>query len=709
MVKKQFYGIKKLIDNFGKNEWILILEIGIYVIVFSILTILRFYSLQTYAYDLGNYNQALYTTLFDGKFLFYTTDITANPSGNLFGVHFSPIFLLMLPIYALLPSPSTILIIQSIFLALGAVPIYLIAIKKLENRNWGLVFATLYLLNPAVQGVNWYDFHPEAFLPVFILFSFYFYDSKMFGRFFASIFLTLICLEFSAILIIFLLFYLIIETKPWIRNSYIRHSKELKIISITFLFSLLWLLFSLWVIQRVNPVVQPLTGNIYWGEVGANSLLEIPGQVISNPMTVVGALSYDGLEKLGYLLALLGFVGFLPIFKPLIFICFMPWVPIAFISNFPSFYQLGTQYPTFLIPFLFYGAILGMRKLLGLTIRVNYGVKLKRIAYALIILPLVLFPFFSPLNGGPFLSYPHIKYGVPSINEHSEQVLGLVNLIPPKAAVITQNNIFPLVSSRSNAYMFPIAVRYPPEVSFYNVLDDLLNSTEFILVDMKSDVLVSALVLSYPLVAKDFGLYASADGAILLKRNYSDNPILFEPINEIFNHDSLVFLDGTVIIDENSNSGKVVFLSKSSRDKTDFWYGPYIFLPPGRYETVFRIKIENPTVGDLITLDISSFIYTIDIEYAGSKKDGYHLLFNLKETGEKENFGSIKLNYPEINETDQYLEFNIEFFVDSFGTFEFRGVDPEKNADIYIDEIRLIQIQPSGKLNLEIQEDFSLK
>lgn len=61
------------------------------------------YALQTYAYDLGNYNQAIYTTASGTGFLYYTADLLANPLGSIFGVHISIALLEILPIYIFFP------------------------------------------------------------------------------------------------------------------------------------------------------------------------------------------------------------------------------------------------------------------------------------------------------------------------------------------------------------------------------------------------------------------------------------------------------------------------------------------------------------------------------------------------------------------------------------------------------------------------------
>ena len=321
---------------------------------------MKYYSFQTYAYDLGIYNQALHTPLYNGQLFYNTADLLANPTGNLFGIHFSPILLVIFPFYLLYTAPPTLLVIQTFALALGALPLYLLALKKLKSEKWALVLAILYLLNPALQGVNWYDFHPEAFLPMLLLFSIYFFETKKTKLYLASVILTLFCIEFAALLLVFLAVYFILSLKPWKRDQL--DVSKLKFAAVTILLSFVWLIVSIQIMHAINPLVRPMSGETFWGEIGAKNILDIPAQAVTNPERVIQALTFDGNLKLVYLLVLLGSVAFLPLFEPLIVICLAPWLITCFISNYLPFYQFGDQYPAYILSFLFYGAVLGLGK-----------------------------------------------------------------------------------------------------------------------------------------------------------------------------------------------------------------------------------------------------------------------------------------------------------------------------------------------------------
>src|SRR2546428_8880802 len=141
----------------------------IYGVVFSILTGLRIYALDAQAYDLGIYHQSMYTTLFNHRFFFNTIDLPSNPSGSVFGVHFSPILLLLLIPYALVPSPLTLTVLQTWAIALAALPLYALGRRVLHSERIAFVVGVVYLLHPATQGINLFDFYPESFFPLRVL------------------------------------------------------------------------------------------------------------------------------------------------------------------------------------------------------------------------------------------------------------------------------------------------------------------------------------------------------------------------------------------------------------------------------------------------------------------------------------------------------------------------------------------------------------
>ena len=186
----RYFDIKGIFKKVDFQLALLLSFILTYVVFFSYVTISRMFALQTYAYDLGIYNQAIHSTLTGHGFLYYTADLVANPSGSVFGVHVTFILLIITPFYGLFAAPQTLLVVQSLALALAAIPVYLLAENKLQSKNLALVFSSVFLLSPALMGINWYDFHPEAFIVLPMLFAFYFAEKNRWVPYFIS---TIVC------------------------------------------------------------------------------------------------------------------------------------------------------------------------------------------------------------------------------------------------------------------------------------------------------------------------------------------------------------------------------------------------------------------------------------------------------------------------------------------------------------------------------------
>ena len=151
-----------------KFEIALITAIIIYTTIFSISTIRKNYVFNSYAWDLGVFNQVFHNTVFEGKFFRYNADLYLNPSGNYFAIHFSPILFLVLPFYYLFPSIEFLLIFKSLILALGAIPLFYLSKELLENKTLSLFISITYLISPGIHGANWFDFQQQIFLPLFI-------------------------------------------------------------------------------------------------------------------------------------------------------------------------------------------------------------------------------------------------------------------------------------------------------------------------------------------------------------------------------------------------------------------------------------------------------------------------------------------------------------------------------------------------------------
>ena len=88
---------------------------------------------------------------------------------NWLGDHSSLILIPLAPVFALAPHAITLLGLQTLALAAGAVPVWLLARRELPAGPLPLACAALYLLQPALGYMNLFEFHPETLAVPFLL------------------------------------------------------------------------------------------------------------------------------------------------------------------------------------------------------------------------------------------------------------------------------------------------------------------------------------------------------------------------------------------------------------------------------------------------------------------------------------------------------------------------------------------------------------
>lgn len=91
-----------------------------------------------------------------------------------FANHIAPDLLLLLPIYYFYQSPLTLLFAQAILVSFTAVVLYLVAADLTKNRAASLLIGAAFLLNPGTHAILLFDFHMEAFVPLFFILTFYY-------------------------------------------------------------------------------------------------------------------------------------------------------------------------------------------------------------------------------------------------------------------------------------------------------------------------------------------------------------------------------------------------------------------------------------------------------------------------------------------------------------------------------------------------------
>ena len=142
-----------------------------------------------YGFDLSFYEQSVWNTV-HGRFLQVSaTDF----SSSLLGTDAILILALIAPFYAVVPSPFTMLFLETLVVGLGALPIFWLARERLKNPWAGLLLAAAYLWLLPVQNANLYEWRERPMAMGFWLWAFYFYQRGRFKTFGVFALLVLCC------------------------------------------------------------------------------------------------------------------------------------------------------------------------------------------------------------------------------------------------------------------------------------------------------------------------------------------------------------------------------------------------------------------------------------------------------------------------------------------------------------------------------------
>ena len=598
----------------------------------------RYLAFKTYAWDLGLSNQAFYTTLFDHRFFYYTADLPSGFSGSLaLATHFSPFLALLLPFYAILPTPPTLIVLQWLGLGLAALPLYALTKTELHSTRIAVVVAVVYLISPITALSGWYDFHPEAFIPVTVLAALYFYRTHQWGWFLVSWVLALSVTEPIAVLLgIFagatIARGLAFKTDLPLKARFRRPELLAALAALTL--AALWLTLAYLVILSQNAVGGTFGAEYgtQWSVLGASSIAQVIPVAVLHPAAALAALEYGGPLKIAFVLILFGSVGFLPIIgrgRYLLPIC--GWLALAVLSNNPPYYQFGAQYTCYVLPFLFAGTVGGIAFLTGrgpptptnrspesppaefarvfrFRARSSLGPARRTVLAVGIVLVGILATsaVSSPLLPAPLAAWGSVSYGLTSVTPHDSLLQRVIGLIPAQAPVLTTNAIFPEVSGRIDAFTVPFASFFAGNNTFVGVLDSYVAQANYVLFDYTVDKF-SAWTLDSVANLSAFGVLAEADGIVLYERAWGGPPAIYSPTAYTIQGGSLASMNrsalGEQIVRLNATGTYGLHVPRLL-DRNWTLYGPGLStVPPGMYRESFNLTVMSNVTGALLRFD----------------------------------------------------------------------------------------------------------
>ena len=170
--------------------------VALYATYFSVRTVGVHRGLGTSAYDFALYDQGIWL-ISRGDTPFVTL-----MGRNLFGDHSSFILLLLVPFYWVISSTSLLFVVQSIAIALGALPVYYFSKSCMRSEGLGALMAVLYLVHPAIGWTNLENFHPDSMLGVLVATAIWAAHSKRWRWYWAAVALALLVKEDVAFVLV---------------------------------------------------------------------------------------------------------------------------------------------------------------------------------------------------------------------------------------------------------------------------------------------------------------------------------------------------------------------------------------------------------------------------------------------------------------------------------------------------------------------------
>src|SRR5579871_3496164 len=156
--------------------------VALYVVIFSALSLRQYAAYVPHALDLGDMAQAFYNTVHGHPFLFQNmrahVNIEAFGTNTRLSFHVEPIIPFLSIIYFFHQHVETLLVMQTVAVASGAIPTRLLARRHLQHPLAELAFPLAYLLFPALEAANLYEFHPVTIAAPLLLWAFYFADGR---------------------------------------------------------------------------------------------------------------------------------------------------------------------------------------------------------------------------------------------------------------------------------------------------------------------------------------------------------------------------------------------------------------------------------------------------------------------------------------------------------------------------------------------------
>jgi uncharacterized membrane protein len=399
-----------------------------YAAGFAWLSVERDRALQTGRFDLGNMVQAVWATAHGHPLR--VTDLKGDQISRL-AAHVDPIIAVFAPLWWIWPSADLLLVGQAVAIALGALPVFWLARKRLDDERAALAFALAYLLLPAVQWLTLNEFHPVALATPLLLYAFWFLDEDRLGPFALFAVLACLCKEEIPLVVAGFGIWYAVTRRRWAAGGTIVA------------------LGGIWAALAVGVIIphfnHGVSSSFYsrYSEVGG-SPKGVLRTALTHPWTlVVKAFGHRGIH---YLIQLALPLGALWALAPLVLVAALPDLAINLLSATPTQTSIHFHYVSGIVPPLVVASVLGAARL-----------RRPALAGALVLAAALVanyrlgaIPLWSELPGGQ-----RFQANASHVSRHDRIALRALRLIPDGPAVSASNSLGAHLSARQRVLSFP--------------------------------------------------------------------------------------------------------------------------------------------------------------------------------------------------------------------------------------------------------------
>jgi uncharacterized membrane protein len=418
--------------------WVVVAAaVAFYVAYMVFFTLRNHAKFQTFNWDLGQLDNEFFNALHGHPFR--CTPLIREGNWSELRNHAEFSIYALLPLYALHPAASTLLVLQSALLGGAAIPLYRFAARRLPPAPAVLV-TLAYLAYPPMHGAQMFDFHFQPIAAAFLLIAIDAFDARRMRLFVLCWVVALGCREDVAIGTLVLGLFLLMSGQRTREGAAIAGLSAVYFVAMRFF-------------------IMPSVGS--WGFADlykdliprdTGGFAGIVKTMVTNPTFTFRTLLTN--DKARYALQILAPLAFLPLRRPWLAVSVLPGAILTLLTTgYGPTLDIGYQYGCDFVPYVFPAAVLALA-LLG---RGDDGeAKRRAAATTLALAALIATAAWGaiPPRQGYHSSYGTLSFARPTAQERRRlrALDEAMRLVPAKAVLAASDRELPHVSNRIDCW-----------------------------------------------------------------------------------------------------------------------------------------------------------------------------------------------------------------------------------------------------------------